>query len=256
MKKFKIKEIKELLKPKNLLEFNRDISYRHTNAMIQSITECGILRLPVIGDISKFDKRKYVIIDGQHLCNAIIQMPKNLFSNEINEINCIVKVYDNKNNVISDVAKLNNIQKSWRDENYLNAWYKFGKDNVDYFANYAYLSNTFNNIFEGLSCGFLVDLYATNKESFRNGKLEFRDQIFSDKLAQLSYMLKIDYNKNTFALQGLIRWAFSRKYDKFKEIDFNKLGSRLKLALINNEDKYCNHRDDFADFVNTIYNRI
>jgi len=256
MKKFKIKEIKELLKPKNLLEFNRDISQRHTNSMIQSVNECGILRLPVIGNISNFDKRKYVIIDGQHLCNAIVQMPKTLFTNNINEIDCIVKKYDNKNEVISDVAKLNNIQKSWNDENYLNAWYKFGNDNIDYFSNYAYLSNTYNNIFDGLPCGFLVDLYATSKESFRNGKLEFKDQAFSDKLAQLSFMLKIDYNKNSFTLQGLRNWAFDRKFNHLKDVDFNKLKSRLKLSLKNNEDKNCNGREDFSKFIDTIYKRI
>ena len=55
MKEFKINEIKELLKEKNLLEFNRDISQRHTNSILESVNQCGILRLPIIGDISEFD---------------------------------------------------------------------------------------------------------------------------------------------------------------------------------------------------------
>ena len=256
MKKFKIKEIKELLKTKNLLEFNREISQRHTNSMIQSITECGVLRLPVIGDISKFDKRKYVIIDGQHLCNAIVQMPKNLFSNTIEDIDCIIKVYNNKNEVISDVAKLNNIQKNWNDENYLNAWNEFGKDNIEYYKNYSFLWRTYNTIFDGLPCGFLVDLYATNKEAFRNGKLEFKDVEFSDTLASISYMLKEDYNKGSFTLQGLKIWAFDRKFNQLKEVDFVKLQSRLKLALKNEEDKYCNGREDFSKFIDIVYKRI
>ncbi len=57
MKELKISEIKEMLKDKNLLEFNREISQRHSNAIMESIKECGLLRVPVIGDISKFDKR-------------------------------------------------------------------------------------------------------------------------------------------------------------------------------------------------------
>ena len=51
-----LSEINELLKDDNLLEFNRDITPKHVEKMQQSILNCGILRLPVIADISKFDK--------------------------------------------------------------------------------------------------------------------------------------------------------------------------------------------------------
>ena len=136
MKEFKINEIKELLKEKNLLEFNRDISQRHTNSILESVNQCGILRLPIIGDISEFDKRKYVIVDGQHLCNALITEPA-----KHKKVMCIVKKYNTKDEVIKDVAKLNNVQKTWNDENYLDAWYKFGKDNGIHTTTYlmAYL---------------------------------------------------------------------------------------------------------------------
>jgi len=251
MKKLKIKKIKELLKEKNLLEFNREISQRHTNSIIESISQCGLLRVPILGDISSFDNRKLVIVDGQHLCSALTKM-----NSSIKEVDCIVKKYDNKNEVIRDVAKLNNVQKTWNDENYLNAWYKFGKDNIDYFSNYAYLWNTYNNIFDGLPCGFIVDLYATNKENFRSGTLEFRDVQFSDKLAQISFMLKSKYNKAAFTLQGLRNWAFARKFKEMRDLDFQKLESRLKMSLKNNEDQYCNGREDFSAFVDRIYKRL
>ena len=115
-KEFKINEIKELLKEKNLLEFNRDISQRHTNSILESVNQCGILRLPIIGDISEFDpRRKYVIVDGQHLCNALTTDPI-----KHKKIMCIVKKYNNKKEVIKDVAKLNNVQKTWNDEIILN----------------------------------------------------------------------------------------------------------------------------------------
>ena len=251
MKEFKISEIKELLKEKNLLEFNREISQRHTNSIMESVNQCGILRLRIIGDISKFDKRNYVIVDGQHLCNALASDPT-----KHKKVNCIVKKYNTKAEVIKDVSKLNNVQKTWNDENYLNAWYKFGKDNIEHFSNYAYLWNTYNNIFDGLPCGFLVDLYSTNKESFREGCLEFRDLKFSDRLAQISYILKQDYCKGAFTLQGLRNWAFNRKYKELKDIDFVKLESRLKLSIKNNEDKNCNGREDFAEFIDRIYKRL
>ena len=69
-------------------------------------------------------------------------------------------------------------------------------------------------------------------------------------------MLKIDYNKNSFTLQGLRNWAFDRKFTHLKDVDFNKLKSRLKLSLKNNEDKNCNGREDFSKFIDTIYKRI
>jgi hypothetical protein len=249
MKELKISEIKEMLKDKNLLEFNREISQRHSNAIMESVNECGLLRVPVIGDISKFDKRKYVIIDGQHLCNALVAI------RTIKKVMCIVKVYDKKKDVIHDVSKLNNVQKTWNDENYLNAWYKFGRDN-EYFTNYAYLWNQYNEIFDGLPCGFLVDLYATNKESFRTGKLEFRDRKFSDKIAQLAYILKSEYDKGSFTLQGLRNWTFARKFKELKDVDFKKLESRLRLAIKNNEDTNCNGREDFIEFIDKIYKRL
>ena len=78
MKKIKVSQLKDLIKEKNLLEFNRDIQPRHVEKMRLSIIECGLLRLPVLGDVSKFDKRDLVILDGQHLCSAITKLdPKN-----------------------------------------------------------------------------------------------------------------------------------------------------------------------------------
>ena len=46
------------------------------------------------------------------------------------------------------------------------------------------------------------------------------------------------------------------KYKKKYEIDFVKLNSRLSTALRTNEDKNYNGRDDFKEFIETIYNRV
>ncbi len=196
----------------------------------------------------------------------IINLPKYLeklsnvttiLTTEVNHlIESIKLLIQTKEELIRDVAKLNNVQKTWNDENYLNAWYKYGRDNLDHFGNYAHLWNLYNDVFDGLPCGFLVDLYAKNKAGFRTGNLEFRDKKFSDKLAQISFMLKNDYKKGSFTLQGLRTWAFDRKFNQLKDIDFKKLESRLKMSLKNNEDHYCNGRDDFKEFVDRIYKRL
>lgn len=254
IQQFKKQEIKELLKEKNLLEFNREISASHAKKILESILECGLLRLPVIGDISAFDaNRKYVIIDGQHLCSAITKLPKHA---GIGEIDALVKTYEKKEEVISDIAKLNNAQKVWNDENYLDAWFKFGKDNIDHFTNYSYLWNMYNTTFDGLPCGLIVDLYAENKDAFKEGKLEFRDREFSDKLAQLCYQLKNDFKKGSFTLHGLRMWATKRKFGEKKDIDFKKLKSRLFQAIKNKEDENCNGREDFREFVQETYTRL
>ena len=255
IKEFTVAELKELVKEKNLLEFNRDISDIHTKKMQDSIMDCGLLRLPVIGELSKFDKnRKYAIIDGQHLCSAIVKLPRGSI---IKKVNCIIKTYSSKKEVIADISKLNNTQKTWNDENYLDAWFKFGKDNIEHFKNYAYLQNLYSTSFDGLPCGFLVDLYAKSKDDFKEGALEFRDREFSDKLAQISIMLKEDYKKGSFTLHGLRMWAMNRKFNEKKDIDFHKLKSRLSQAIRNKEDSNCNGRDDFREFVkNVLSNEI
>ena len=251
IREFKKSELKELLIEKNLLEFNRDISERHTEKMLKSIVDCGILRLPVIGDVSAFDKRKFVIVDGQHLCNAIINIP---VGEGIDKVDVIVKKYKSKKEVIEDISKLNNTQKTWNDENYLDAWFKYGRDN-DFFSNYSYLYNLYNNVFDGLPCGFLVELYTSNKSAFREGNLQFRDREFSDKLANLCYDLQQDYKKSSFSLHGLLKWALGRVSEK-KNIDWEKLISRLNRSLRKGEDKNCQGRDDFRDFVNEVYTRL
>jgi hypothetical protein len=247
---FTKKEVKEMLKPKNLLEFNREISERHSNTLAKSINECGVLRYPVIGNISKFDKRKYVIVDGQHLCFALVNMSKNKA-----KINCIVKDYETKEQLIKDVATLNNVNKTWTDKDYLHAWFKYGISNINYFTNYSYLWNMYETYLDCLPCGYLVDLYSNNKDDFRTGKLEFKDRVFSDKLAQISCLLKNDFNKGSFTLQGLRTWAFEM-HRKNIEIDFEKLKLRIMTAIMNNEDNNCNGRDDFRDLIEEVYNRI
>lgn len=85
--------------------------------------------------------------------------------------------------------------------------------------------------------------------------LEFRDREFSDKLAYICYKLKNDYKKSSFTLHGLRLWAFNRLAEK-KEIDWMKLDSRLITAVRNSEDKNCQKREDFNEFVNVIYTRV
>lgn len=243
-------QLSELIKEDNLLEFNREIQPRHVLKMTNSIQKCGVLRLPVIGDISSFDKRKMTIIDGQHLISAVAKDPKTT-----GPIDCILKKYKNKREVISDIAILNNTQKTWNDEDYLYAWYKFGKDNLEYYLNYSELYNTYQN-FEGIPCSFMVDLFALSKDDFKEGELEFRDKDFSMKILQICFKLKEEFNKPAHTLHGLRMWSQNRHFVEKRKIDYTKLESRLMDTLRNTNVNKFNGRDDFREFVERVYTKL
>ena len=136
-KKISFNRLEKMLEEKNLISFNRKIENRHVKKMTKSILQCGVLRDPVIGDISLFDKkRKYVLIDAQHLTKAIITSK---FDNK-KPINCKVKKYNNMSEVINDIAILNNTQKKWNDNKLcyedkpLHDWASHAADAFRYFA--------------------------------------------------------------------------------------------------------------------------
>ncbi len=104
--------------------------------------------------------------------------------------------------------------------------------------------------------GFLIDLFAKSKEDFKEGRLTFRDKEFSIKILQIAQCLKSEFKKSSYTLQGLRMWAMDRTCVHKKEIDFEKLFSRLKDALRNGQDRRCNGREDFYIFVEETYSRL
>ena len=238
------KELRDLLKEDNLLPFNRNISDKHVEKMSKSIADCGILRLPVIGNLT-YKKNKKAIIDGQHLVASVLK------DNSIKEIQCIIKDYDNKREVISDVSKLNNTQKTWKDSDFLDAWYRYGMDDYSFHQNYAYLKEKHDRY--NLPCTFLIDLFAKNKNNFKLGKLEFRNFKLSNVLLDLSDKLQSEFNMPSHSLHGLRVWAFNREG---KETDFVKLESRLLHALRSKEINHRISRDEFVEELSRLYTRL
>ncbi len=252
IKTFSREELVSMIKPENLLPFNRDVSLSHVNRMFHSVESCGLLRLPIIGKLEYYDDPTHKIIDGQHLVQALLGF---VGDEKYSSVQCILKTYDSKMDVIKDVAMVNNTQKSWKDEDYLDAWYKYGKDNEAYYPNYEHIYNLYKNSI--LSCGLLIEIYATDKEPFRNGTLAFNRREFSDNVFEIISMLANEYGKMTYAYYGLLRWCVSRVYVQKKEVDFKKLRSRLVTAFRTGEDNAVAHnRDSFSDWVGNIYARV
>jgi len=78
----------------------------------------------------------------------------------------------------------------------------------------------------------------------------FKNVQLSKKIADLCLELRIKHKKGSFTLMGLIMEMKTKKYD------YSKLRSRLLNALRNGEDKNYNGREDFREFIKTIYNRL
>ena len=233
------------------LEFNRVVSHQHVSKMIKSVEKCGILRFPVIGDVSFFDSRGLVIIDGQHLLTAILKT-----MSPTDTIEVIVKTYTNKRDVIQDIATLNNTNKSWNDKDYLEAWYNFGSENTKYYLNYEKLYDYSVGRFEAVSISLLVDIFTLNKTKFKEGELEFFDLPFSEELAEITRHLKSNYNKAAHTLTGLRVWAVGQRNSTGK-VNFKKLRARLDQAILEKRDaQFSNSRDDFKVFLDKIYNEI
>jgi len=254
VKRLRMSHIDELLKKNNLLEFNRNININHAIMLGKSAAERGILRMPLIADVSAFDKRRqYVIADAQHFCKGISLLKGPM---RPSSLACLVKEYKSKEELISDIAMLNTTASSWKDDDFLNAWYRYGSDNTLHFKNYAHLFTMRENILTELSPGLTIDIYTSDKKAFKNGRLSFRDRGFSDNLAVILNDLKKDGVFNgANSLLGILQWTLAR-YSSNKPIDLNKLDQRIRSAVRIGEISKKEGRDSMIDLVEVVYNRI
>lgn len=250
-KQLTVTELKKLIKEENLLPFNRAIAKAHVKKMMKSVNESGIIRDPLIGRMS-YDKDRLAIVDGQHLVSAIVALSS---QRGFKYITCKIKDYETKSQVINDISKVNNVQKSWNDESYLDAWYKFGAaNNAEYWPNYAHLWSRFKQ--SNLPIGLTIDIYTTNKDSFKEGSLSFYDVDFSDNVHDLLSELKKQFDCPALMLYGALN--FLKSIRVHGNIDFNKLYSRLFDALKHEtyESADIQNREAFRKFVRKVYTKI
>lgn len=98
------------------LSFNRAIIMRQIDILLNSLYNCGILRLPIVAKL-KFDgmKEDYYIIDGQHLVAA-------LHKANIKETRCFVIEGQDIPRLVYMMAKLNNTNLKWVVDDYVKAY--------------------------------------------------------------------------------------------------------------------------------------
>ena len=105
-----------ILKCLKHLPFNRNTIMRQIDILLNSLYNCGILRLPIVAKL-KFDglKEGYYIIDGQHLIAALTKA-------NIQDTRCFVIEDADVPRLVYMMAKLNNTNLKWIVDDYVNAY--------------------------------------------------------------------------------------------------------------------------------------
>jgi hypothetical protein len=246
-----LSELKKLVKEENLLPFNREIAKSHVRKMMKSVNESGIIRDPLIGRM-KYDGNRLAIVDGQHLVSAIVLLSKD---RRFKNITCKIKDYETKSEVIKDISKVNNVQKTWGNQDFLDAWYKFGSSsNSKHWPNYCHLWSRFRS--GNLPPGLTIDIYTNSKDAFKDGRLEFFDIDFSNEVYNFISALKREFDCPAHMLYGAL--YFLKSIRTTTNIDFNKLYSRLYdiLKYEAYEEDDVKGREEFRAFVKQVYNKL
>lgn len=98
-----------------ILPMNRAIDSKHVQKMITSIRKMGVIRTVITTTTNIIEgQTKTYIIDGQHLATAL--------EREGHPIPYIEVTVESEEDLIEQMAYLNNSSKSWDLMNYINAW--------------------------------------------------------------------------------------------------------------------------------------
>ena len=102
------------------LSFNRDTNLKQVNAITNSITYHGLLRLPVcVRTKSISGKKEIFTIDGQHLIAALDKV-------NCRHTNAIIVETESVEEIVQMMAVLNNVSLKWNLNDYVNAYTALG----------------------------------------------------------------------------------------------------------------------------------
>lgn len=204
-------QIEELLKQKNLLPFNRKINKEHAMSILDSINTYGMLRLPVLAKLL-YDKGRLAIADSQH---GLYGLGTIMSSKDVQE--CIVVDCENKKDVIDLIAKLNTTSKSWKNEDFLSAWLKFGADN-EHYAKYKMIDNSQRE--SDISLSKVLDIFVKKDGSFKKGNIRFVDNIQeAENVYKLCKNFRLKYKTAAHAMAGVIQFAKTKRFEFEEEVE-------------------------------------
>lgn len=158
-------------------QFNRPISESHIKTMQESVEVLGVLRPIIVIKTSSFGEG-YTLYkgDGQHLTQAIINVP----NNNLTGIKSVIEVdIERIDEIIPFVSKLNTTSKSWSLQNYLDAWCTHGLEDYNFLAKQREET--------GLGLGGLIEVYlnrrASGNKTFKDGKFHAKRKIGNQTIA-------------------------------------------------------------------------
>ena len=239
------KEVGELLKPKNLLPFNRAIKEKHVNGIRDSILTYGLIKPPVIV-ILKYDNNKKAIGDGQHTLNATYSLMK---SNDLVEVSVIT--CNTKRDVIDLIAKLNTTGKGWVLDDFLHSWLNFGYDNSQY-PQYEMIKNRMQQ--SGLTLDKILSIFVKNKPKFKKGTVILNDMLVAQTTYLLTKHFRLKYNFPSHTLSGVVSFGKSVKFKSEDNVkDFVSRVDTYISYLKSNKQMITQHRENIKNKLQELY---
>lgn len=155
----------------NLSNVNRKISQVQVRNLANSVMRNGILRLVLV--IQDKETGNYVVVDGQHLAMALMELGMT--------IECQVIECESKQDFVQLMIDLNTTSKSWRISDYLHSWTESGN------ANYKTIKKILDKT--KIQVSVLLSAYSqTNRTmatlNFKNGSFRIKNKGIGDKIVK------------------------------------------------------------------------
>jgi hypothetical protein len=125
------------------MPMNRPVTADGVKKMKESVERNGVLRDVIV----VWDKKKnrYLIVDGQHLTEALIQMSM--------PVRCRIVECETEAQITQLMIDLNNISKSWKLENYIHGWKESG------LKDYRILENASTVVYPDVQVSVIIQAY-------------------------------------------------------------------------------------------------
>lgn len=195
-------QVKHLIKPVNLLKFNREISKSQVKKLRDLISQEGFITVPLIADrrwIPAVDDgmNRLVIADGQHRLSAVYQLMK-----PTDTVQVSVAEATSPRALAKMIAKLNSSSKRWNLLDYANCWASIITPTQDIYVDWLTLRSRYK-----MTPSLMLKASDSSEADFKDGKARFDDVAKTNQI--LHFVAEMRENlvgevKNSNPLEGVI----------------------------------------------------
>lgn len=207
---------------------NRPINSVHVMKMKLSVQKHNILRNVIVVWDEK--KKKYYIVDGQHLFTAIMEL--NL------EIRCHAIPCDDENQITQLMIDLNNTSKSWKMMDFINGWAESGN------KAYRTLRNAANVTYADVQSSVIIQAYTqknrqTATKMVKEGTFQIVDKTkgdeFIDCISECSELVPNTRQMNEALIKLMIK---TKSYDHKHMVRRLKSVGKFSIFSTNESELY------------------